>query len=225
MANATGTLNVLVAAKDAGVKRVVVASSSSVYGDTEVSPKHEGLPLRPKTPYAFTKVSTEEYARIFHSVYGLETIALRYFNVFGPRQNIKSAYAAVIPIFLDNLLAGKSPTIFGDGLTSRDFTYVANVVHGNLLAMEAASSACGRVYNMGAGGQFTLNELYASITEALDLDMKPTYGPKRAGDIDHSKADINLAREHLGYAPVVAFKDGVKLTVEWFRASHLAPIK
>lgn len=215
--NVGGTLNVLLAAKEEGVKRVVVASSSSIYGDTEVSPKHEGLPFQPKSPYALTKVATEEYARVFHAVYGLETVALRYFNVFGPRQSPKGAYAAVIPLFFQALKENRAPKINGDGSFSRDFTYVSNVVQANFKALfEAPSTACGRAYNAGAGGQISILEMYQAIAREVGSDLQPEFGPVRAGDVAHSKAAIDLAREQLGYDPVVSFEEGIRLTAQAF---------
>lgn len=214
--NVNGTLNVLVAAKSVGVKRVVVASSSSIYGDSDVSPKHEGLPFNPKSPYALTKVATEEYARIFHAVYGLPTIALRYFNVFGPRQSPQGAYAAVIPLFIQALKEGRAPRINGDGSFSRDFTYVGNVVQANLKAFDAPLEACGKAYNAGAGGQISILEMYNSIQSILGTSIQPEYGEVRAGDVAHSKADISKARAGLGYDPNISFEEGMKLTVASF---------
>lgn len=214
--NINGTLNILNAAKEVNAKRVVVASSSSIYGDTEVSPKHEGLPFQPKSPYAMTKVATEEYARIFHAVYGLPTVALRYFNVFGPRQSPTGAYAAVIPLFIQALKEGKAPKINGDGSFSRDFTYVANVVQANLKSFEAPAEACGRPYNAGAGGQISILEMYNAIQKVLGTDIQPEFGPVRAGDVAHSKAAIERAKELLGYDPTISFDEGIELTVASF---------
>lgn len=212
--NVDGTLNVLHACEQNGVKRVVVASSSSVYGDTHVSPKHEGLPLNPKSPYALTKATGEEYARIFSSVYGLQTIALRYFNVFGPRQSPSGAYAAVVPRFIDALRGGRQPTINGDGSHSRDFTYVANAVQANLCAFDAPDAACGAAYNIGAGGEITILQLFEEVRKAVGVAIQPSHGPVRAGDVEHSKADISKARQALGYAPFISFEQGIRLTVE-----------
>ncbi len=220
--NVSGTLNVLIAAKDAGVKRLVMASSSSVYGDTEVSPKHEGLPLNPKSPYSVSKVTAESYTRVFHGVYGLETIALRYFNIFGPRQTPFSQYAAVVPLFTYGLLEGKAPRINGDGSFSRDFTFVANAVHANLLALEAPSAACGRAYNVGAGGNVTVLELFRAIQAEVGSNIEPEFGPVRAGDVAHSKASIDAAREAFGYGPIVSFEDGIRQTVASFKSLFAA---
>lgn len=217
--NITGTLNVLIAARDAGVKRLTFASSSSVYGDTPELPKHEGMPFRPKSPYALTKVCAEEYCRVFYQVYGLETIALRYFNVFGPRQNPKGPYAAVIPLFCESIAAGKPPRINGDGKHSRDFTFIQNVVHANLLALKAPSSAVGRAYNCGAGGQFTLLELVDAICKATGKSVQPEFGEPRPGDVEHSCASIEDARKGFGYEPVVGFDEGIRRTVEYYTSS------
>lgn len=216
--NITGTLNVLIAAKDAGVRRVVFASSSSVYGDTVELPKHEGIKPNPKSPYALTKLAGEEYCRIFHQVYGLETIALRYFNVFGPRQDPNSQYAAVIPLFISSALRNASPTIFGDGTQSRDFTYVANVVHGNLLAFEADSKAAGRVCNLALGGQVTLLDLYNAIKKLTGSSADPTFAPTRPGDVKHSCAAIGFAQDLLNFAPVVSFDEGLEKTIRSYSA-------
>lgn len=219
--NANGTLNLLTAAKDLGIKRVVVASSSSIYGDTPELPKHEGMPFNPKSPYAFTKVCTEEYARIFSLVYGMENIALRYFNVFGPRQNPNLAYSAVIPLFIKKIVAGEPPMINGDGSTSRDFTYVANVVLGNLLALDAPASATGRAYNLALGGQISLIDLVEMINEILGTSVKPTFQPNRPGDVAHSKASIDDIRNALGFAPIVEFKEGLRRTIEYYKDFEL----
>jgi nucleoside-diphosphate-sugar epimerase len=213
--NVTGTLNLLHAATEARVKRFVFASSSSVYGDTEVSPKHEGLPQAPKSPYAVSKMAGEQYCRVFHAMYGLETVALRYFNVFGPRQDPNSQYSAVIPKFLKALKAGISPTIFGDGSTSRDFTFVANNVHANLLACEAPNVG-GKVFNIACGTNYTLNQLVESLNAALGTSIAPKYEAQRAGDIKHSLAGIARAMEELRYVPQVSFEDGLKLLVAQF---------
>ncbi len=212
--NITGTLNVLVASKDAGVRRVTYASSSSIYGDTLELPKHEGIRPNPKSPYALTKLAAEEYLRIFYQVYGLETIALRYFNVFGPRQDPNGPYAAVIPLFITSALENTSPTIHGDGMQSRDFTYVANVVHANLLAFDANSNAAGRAYNIALGGQMTLLELFNGIKKLTGATADPIFTPDRPGDVKHSCAAINLAIEWLKFSPVVSFEEGLARTVE-----------
>jgi nucleoside-diphosphate-sugar epimerase len=215
--NVTGTLNVLVASRDAGVRRVVVASSSSVYGNAPERVKHEELPPRPLSPYAVGKMAAEYYCRVFASVYGLETLCLRYFNVFGPRQDPASQYAAVIPLFTSRALQGIAPVINGDGEQSRDFTFVRNVVEGNLLAAGAAS-ASGEVLNIACGGGVSVNSLASGILGILDRrDIVPEHGPERAGDIRDSRADISKARRLLGYEPLVGFEDGLRMTVEWIR--------
>jgi len=214
--NVAGTLNVLVAARDAGVKRVIYAGSSSAYGNSEVSPKHEALVPQPLSPYAVTKLVGEHYCRAFSEVYGLETLSIRYFNVFGPRQDPDSPYAAVIPIFAAKLLAGEAPVIDGDGEQTRDFTYIANVVAGNVKAMTAARTA-GEVVNVACGGSYSVLDLFRQIRDRLGVDIDPVHGPRRAGDVDHSMADISRARELLGYEPVVDFADGLGVTVDWYR--------
>jgi UDP-glucose 4-epimerase len=214
--NVAGTLNVLVAARDAGVKRVVYAGSSSAYGNSEVSPKHEELVPHPLSPYAVSKLVGEHYCRAFSEVYGLETVSIRYFNVFGPRQDPDSPYAAVIPIFAAKLLAGEPPVIDGDGEQTRDFTYVANVVAGNIKAM-AAPRTNGEAVNVACGGAYSVLELFRQIRDRLGVDIEPIHGPRRAGDVDHSMADITRARALLGYEPVVDFAEGLGITVDWYR--------
>lgn len=216
--NVNGTLNVLVAAREAGVRRLVNASSSSVYGDTEELPKHEGMPLRPISPYALSKATAEEYARVFHGVYGTPTLSLRYFNVFGPRQNPDSQYAAAIPRFMKRLAAGERPQVYGDGSQSRDFTFVQNVVHANLLALSAPDAALGRSYNIGAGGQVGILDVIAAVQRAMGTSAQPEFIAKRDGDVLHSRAAIDAAREAFGYVPSVGFEEGIRLTVEAFRA-------
>ncbi len=211
--NVTGTVNLLWAAKETGVRRVVVASSSSVYGDTEVLPKVETMPTSPLSPYAVSKLATEAYAVAFHRSFGLETVALRYFNVFGPRQDPYSQYAAVVPKFLDIMKRGDTPVIFGDGEQSRDFTYVANVVKANLLAAEA-SGVVGEVMNFACGTRSTLNDLVAVLNDLLGTDITPEYAEPRLGDVKHSQADISKARRLLGYEPAVSFRQGVAKLVE-----------
>ena len=220
--NVGGTLNVLVAAKEAGVKRLVLAGSSSVYGDTLELPKHEGMPLRPKSPYALTKVACEEYFRVFWEVYGLETMTLRYFNVFGPRQNPKAAYAAVIPLFIDAILDGRKPIINGSGLISRDFTYVENAVLANLRALAAPKEAVGRSYNAGAGGEFTLLQLIEEINRSAGTKIEPEFGPARTGDVEHSRSSIEAASKAFGYEPKVSFAEGVARTVAYHMNRRLA---
>ncbi|MCQ3931029.1 MAG: LPS biosynthesis protein WbpP [Chloroflexi bacterium] len=215
--NVTGTFNVLNAARLAGVKRVVYAASSSAYGDIEGDYKQEDMTPRPLSPYGAAKLSGEYYMQVFHRVYGLETVCLRYFNVFGPRQDPKSEYAAVIPKFATAMLDGKSPTIYGDGTQSRDFTYIENTVKGNLLAAKSPI-ASGQVINLACGQRYTLLDLVDVINDHLGTDIKPTFAPSRTGDIKHSLADISKAEELLGYAPATLFKDGVANTVKWFAA-------
>jgi len=213
----TGTLNVLLAARDAGVKRVVYAASSSAYGDVVGDFKDESMPPRPMSPYGVAKLAGEYYCQAFTEVYGLETVALRYFNVFGPRQDPASKYAAVIPLFITAMLKGQAPTIYGDGLQSRDFTYIDNVVHGNLLAAKAPSRAAGKVMNLAMGGNTNLLQLVEKINHLLGSDIQPVLAPERAGDIKHSRASIERAGELLGYEPIIDFDTGLARTFEWYR--------
>jgi nucleoside-diphosphate-sugar epimerase len=214
--NVTGSLNVLVACRDADVKRVVYAASSSAYGDSERLPKVETMPTAPKSPYAVAKLAAENYMSAFAAVYGMETLSIRYFNVFGPRQDPTSQYAAVIPIFIDALLDGLAPTIDGDGEQSRDFTYIENVVHANLLALSAPRLG-GEVVNVALGGRITLNELYGQLAAILESDIAPVHGEPRPGDVRHSQADIGKAVELLGFAPKISVEEGLKQTVAWYR--------
>lgn len=216
LVNVDGTLNVLIAARHAGVRRVVYAASSSAYGNTPTLPKVESMPAKPLSPYAVSKYVGELYLSVFERVYGLETCGLRYFNVFGPRQNPNSQYAAVIPKFITALLSGEAPTIHGDGETSRDFTFIDNVVHANLLAA-SAPKASGAVVNIACGSQITLNQLVGAMNELLGTQIDPVHGPERAGDVKHSLADLTLAEELLGYIPVTSFTDGLRQTVGWYR--------
>lgn len=218
--NLTGTLNVFLAARDAGVRRVVYASSSSVYGDTEVLPKHEGLPTQPLSPYALTKLAGEYYASVCKQVYGFEVVALRYFNIFGPRQDLQSQYAAVIPRFVTALLEGKPPVVYGDGLQSRDFTYVENVVEANLRASEADGIA-GRAFNVACGGRYTLLDLLSKLKAILRSDIEPLHEPTRAGDVRDSQASIAAAEQGFDYRVTVDFNEGLRRTVEWYRAQSL----
>jgi UDP-glucose 4-epimerase len=218
--NVIGTLNVLLASRDHGVRRVVYASSSSVYGSNPDLPKREDSAALPISPYATAKLAGEGYARSFHGVYGLETVALRYFNVFGPYQDPTSQYAAVIPNFITALLAGEPPVIFGDGEQSRDFTYVANVVQANMLAMNAPDVA-GNVYNVACGDRVTLNRLVDELRDLLGSDVEPVYAAPRAGDIKHSLADLTRARAELGYEPAVQLRAGLERTIEHLRAEAL----
>jgi nucleoside-diphosphate-sugar epimerase len=216
--NVKGTLNVLVAARDAGVKRLVYAASSSAYGDTEELPKREDMPARPLSPYAVQKWVGEQYCKVFSSLFGLDTVALRYFNVFGPRQDPASDYAAVIPIFVTRLLADQSPTIYGDGGQSRDFTFIENVVDANLRACDGGPKG-GAVVNIACGARYTLNDLFEVVRELVGSRRRPQYGPARQGDVRHSMADIAQARALLGFEPRVDFRTGLERTVEWYRAA------
>ncbi|MDY0166791.1 MAG: SDR family oxidoreductase [Thermoguttaceae bacterium] len=213
----TGTVALLNAARTAGVRRVVYAASSSAYGDQPTSSKRESdLPL-PISPYAAAKLAAEYYCRAFTATYGLATVALRYFNVFGPRQDPKSEYAAVIPRFITAILSGDQPVVYGDGLQSRDFTFVANVVHANLLAADAPDVA-GRVLNVANGTQFSLLALLAAINKLLGTDVQPRFDPPRIGDVRESLADITLARQLLGYEPQVDFEEGLRRSIDYYRA-------
>jgi UDP-glucose 4-epimerase len=215
--NINGTLNLLIAARDARVKRIVYAASSSAYGDQPTQPKQEDMLPRPLSPYAVQKLTCEYYIQSFYRAYGLEGVCLRYFNIFGPRQAADSPYSGVIAQFTYKMMAGATPTIFGDGLTSRDFNYVDNAVSANLLACTAPSEvATGRVFNIGTGQSHTLNDVYAAIASQLDFTRKPIYGPERPGDIKHSLADITRATAELGYQPRAHFHEGLKKTVAWY---------
>ncbi len=217
--NVNGTLNLLLAARDAKVRRIVYAASSSAYGDQPTQPKQEDMPPLPLSPYAVQKLTCEYYIQSFYRAYGLEGVCLRYFNIFGPRQAADSPYSGVIAQFTFKMMAGETPTIFGDGLTSRDFNYVDNAVSANLLACSAPSSvATGRVFNIGTGKSHTLNEVYAAIAGQIGFSGKPNYGPTREGDIRHSLANIDRAVEELGYQPKVGFHDGLHKTVAWYLA-------
>ena len=216
--NITGTLNVLLAARDARVRRVVSASSSSIYGETPVLPKHEGITPQPLSPYALSKLTGEHYIRIFKQVYGFEAVALRYFNIFGPRQDPESQYAAVIPKFARAVLENRQPVVYGDGLQSRDFTYVENVVEANLLAAEAEGAA-GRAFNVGCGGRYSLLELLGRLKTIIKSDIEPLHEAARAGDVRDSQASIELAQEALGYQVTVGFEEGLTRTVDWYRSS------
>ena len=213
--NINGSLNILVAARDAEVKRVVFASSSSIYGNSELLPKREEMPTVPLSPYAVTKQTAESYCRAFTNVYGLPTIALRYFNVFGPGQDPNSQYSAAVPKFITKMIARQSPTINGDGSQSRDFTFIKNVVNANLLAAKAPAEVSG-TFNVAHGGRYTLLELIDGINKALNSNIQPIFGPERTGDVKHSEADISRIREVLGYEPEVGFVEGLRLTVQSF---------
>ncbi len=215
--NIIGTVNMLEAARLSGVKKFVYASSSSVYGDEPNLPKKEGREGNLLSPYALTKRADEEFARMYTKFYGLETFGMRYFNVFGRRQDPDGAYAAVIPKFLKLLLNDKAPTIHGDGRQSRDFTYIDNVIEANLKACLAPKRAAGEAYNIAFGAREYLIDIYYGLTEALGKDIEPEFGPERAGDIRHSNADISKARELLGYNPEYSFEEGIKLAIDWYR--------
>ena len=217
--NVDGTVNLLVAAREAKVKRVVYAASSSVYGDTPTLPKHEDMVPNPISPYAVAKLTGEHYMASFFRVYGLETVSLRYFNIFGPWQDPTSMYSAVFAKFITSMLEGKSPIIFGDGEQSRDFTYIENAVSANLLAAGAPREAvCARVFNVATGARTTLNKAFATLKKLIGFSGEPVYLPDRAGDIKHSLADISLAQKYLGYSVLVPFEEGLGRTVDWYRA-------
>jgi UDP-glucose 4-epimerase len=214
-ANATGTLNVLVAARDAGARRVIIASSSSVYGSMPELPKRESMPTLPMSPYAVSKLAAESYCRTWFDLYGTETVALRYFNVFGPRQDPLSAYAAVVPRFIAAYKAGEPPVIFGDGEQSRDFTYIDNVVDANLAALTSAD-APGRVYNIACNDRITLNQLATELGEIMGAAVKPVHAAPRPGEVRHSQAAIDQAQADLGYEPRISLREGLKRTVAAF---------
>lgn len=214
--NIMGTLNMMEAARQQGVKKFVYASSSSVYGDHPVLPKKEGQEGNLLSPYALTKRVDEEFAKLYTRLYGLDTYGLRYFNVFGRRQDPDGAYAAVIPKFIKMLMNGETPTINGDGMQSRDFTYIENVIEANLKACLAPHEVAGNAFNIAYGGREYLIDIYHSLTRALGKDIEPNFGPDRAGDIKHSNADISKAREMLGYDPDYDFDSGLKLAIDWY---------
>ncbi len=215
--NIRGTLNMMEAARQNGIKKFVYASSSSVYGDHPVLPKVEGQEGNLLSPYALTKRTCEEYGKLYKRLYGLDTYGMRYFNVFGRRQDPNGAYAAVIPKFLRQLMNGEVPTINGDGKQSRDFTYIDNVIEANLRACLASSEAAGEAFNIAYGGREYLIDIYYDLTKALGLEVEPNFGPDRAGDIKHSNADISKAKRLLGYDPSYSFEDGIKLAIDWYR--------
>ena len=223
--NIEGTLNLLIAARDAGVKRVIYAASSSAYGESEVLPKREDMVPHPISPYAVQKLAAEHYTQAFTRVYGLETVSLRYFNVFGPRQDANSQYSAVLAKFITQMLQGQSPTIFGDGEQSRDFTYVDNAVQANLLASQVpAGEVSGKVFNVATGVRYSLNRTYQMLQEIIGFHGAPHYAPARPGDVRHSVADISLAQRSLKYVPTVGFEDGLRRTVQWYRDTSPADI-
>jgi UDP-glucose 4-epimerase len=210
---------VLVAARDAKVKRLAYAASSSAYGDTPTLPKQEDMKPNPISPYAVAKLASELYLTSFYRCYGLETVSLRYFNIFGPRQDPTSPYSGVLAKFITQMLAGESPTILGDGSQSRDFTYIDNVVKANLLACKApAAEVAGKVFNVATGTRIDLNETFAVLKKLIGFAGEVKYGPERAGDVKHSLADLTLSEKHLGYKPQVNFEEGLKRTVDWYRS-------
>ena len=219
VANIEGTFELLEAARAAGVKRIVYAASSSAYGNQPGFPRVETMVPMPIAPYPVQKLAGEFYMKSYWQVYGIETVCLRYFNIFGPRQVPDSPYSGVMARFILQLQQGERPVIFGDGEQGRDFTYIANAVHANLLASEApAENVAGRVFNVATGERHTLNETYGVIASLLQTDIQPEYGPERAGDVKNSEASIEAAREAFGYAPIVGFEDGLQRTVEWYQA-------
>lgn len=215
--NICGTLNVLESAREAKIKRVVYAASSSAYGDTPTLPKIETMKPDPLSPYAITKLTGEYYMKVYYELYGLETICLRYFNVFGPRQDPKSDYAAVIPKFISKILNNENPIIFGDGKQSRDFCFIENVVDANIKSLSAPKEACGRVYNIACGKRIDLLELVEIINKYLGKNLKPIHNEARAGDVKHSLADISLAQKYIGYNVLVNVEEGLAKTIEWFK--------
>ena len=217
--NVLGMVNMLEAAKKKGVKKFVYASSSSVYGDESHLPKQEGIEGNLLSPYAVSKMCDEEWAKQYTKHYGLDTYGLRYFNVFGRRQDPYGTYAAVIPKFIKQLMDGERPTINGDGMQSRDFTYIENVIEANLKACKAPSSAAGEAYNIAYGGREYLIDVYKCLTDALGMDVEPEFGPDRAGDIKHSNADISKAKEKLGYDPQWSFEKGIQEAIEWYKSN------
>jgi nucleoside-diphosphate-sugar epimerase len=222
-ANVDGTVNVLVAARDAQVKRVVFAASSSAYGDTPTLPKHEHMTPDPISPYAVAKLASERYMISFYRCYGLETVALRYFNIFGPRQDPSSPYSGVLAKFITLMLSGQQPTMFGDGEQSRDFTYIDNAVDANLLACKApAGKVAGKVFNVATGRRVTLNETFKLLQNLTSYNGSPLHAAERGGDIKHSLADISQAEQCLGYKPAVDFEEGLRRTVDWYRSQTKA---
>jgi UDP-glucose 4-epimerase len=216
-ANILGTVNLLIAARDAGVRRVVFSSSSSVYGDTPTLPKREDMPPSPLSPYAVHKITGEYYGTIFHQLYGLETVSLRYFNVFGPRQDPQSQYAAVIPRFITAILKDQSPTIYGDGKQTRDFSHVENIIEANVLACQAPKESLGQAFNIACGGRVSLLDLVETVNKILGKSVPPKFDPPRPGDILHSQADISKAERLLGWKPRVGFREGIEKVVAWYR--------
>jgi nucleoside-diphosphate-sugar epimerase len=222
-ANIDASLNVLVAARDAGVKRVVYAGSSSAYGNTPTLPKVETMATAPLSPYALQKLVAEQYCQMFTRLYGLETVTIRYFNVFGPRQDPSSPYSGVISLFISALCEGRQPKIYGDGEHTRDFTYVANVVDGVLRAC-TAPGASGEVINVATAGRISLNELFRTVRDLIGVDVEPVYEAPRAGDVKDSQADIAKAERLLGYTPIVSFEEGLRNTVDWYRGAQMTTV-
>ncbi len=223
-ANVTGTLNILLAAQEMTVRRVVFAGSTAAYGDAAELPNHEALLPRPLSAYAASKVGAEAYCQAFWRTHGLETVVLRYFNIFGPRQNLESQYGAVVPLFIAAALRGEPPVIFGDGTQTRDFTFVANVVEANLLACQApAGQVAGAVFNIGCGAATSIRELWERIADLVGVQIEPLLDAARAGDVRHSLASIDRAREHLGYSPTVNLEEGLRRTIEYYRDSVRTP--
>ncbi len=218
--NISGTLNLLISARNNGVKRFVFASSSSVYGDSEHLPKREDMVPNPLSAYALSKLTGEYYCKIFYDLYGLETICLRYFNVFGPRQDPQSDYAAVIPMFISAIISGRKPVIYGDGKQSRDFTFVHNVVEANLIACSAPRKAAGKVYNVACGDRYSLLCLLDNLRKISGVNVDPVFEKARLGDVKHSQADIEKAKKYLGLKPYVGFTDGLKKTFEWYKENN-----
>ena len=218
--NLDTTLRLLLAARDAGVRRFLFASSSSIYGDSDASAKHEDLPPQPLSPYALQKYASERYGQLFHRLYGFPAVSLRYFNVFGPRQAFDSPYSGVIARFCAGFLAGTPPVVHGDGLQSRDFTYISNVVAGNLLALDAPEDrVAGRVFNIACGESINLLQLVADLNRLTGRQLVPRFEPPRVGDVKHSRADIQAAREALGYAPATDWETGLRQTLDWYRTT------
>jgi len=224
LTNVTGTLNMLVAAKDQGVRKVVLAASCAAYGNSKQLPLLESTPTSPLSPYAVSKLVTESYASVFSSVYGLQTISLRYFNVFGPKQDPLSQYAAVIPRLISKLISNETIEIYGDGEQTRDFTYIDNVIQANLNACFADPESSGKVYNIACGEQISLNQLFEKLCSIMDIKSQPKYKPARIGDVRHSHADISLAGSYLNYQPCTNFEQGLEKVVKWYLEQSSNPI-
>jgi UDP-N-acetylglucosamine 4-epimerase len=218
--NVSGFLNVLMAAKSTGIKRLVYASSSSVYGNSKTLPKRETDQVAPLSPYAVSKLSNELYASVFHRNYAMSLVGLRYFNIFGPRQNPNGPYAAAIPLFITALMEGKAPTIYGDGMQTRDFTFIENVVQANIKALFADDKVDGQVFNIAVGGRTSVNNLYNLLADLAGSKLKPEYKPSRAGDVKDSNASVDKAKEYFGYTPEVDFRGGIETTWKWFQERY-----